>query len=212
MSGCACGCYDTQFNEKQARGDLKRYRKKGPKKTTRLLLDALRSEGVEAASVVDIGGGIGAVHHELLAAGAETAVQVDASAPYIRAAKEESARRGHIERVRFVCGDFVALAPEIASADVVTLDRVICCYPDMERLVAASASRARRLYGAVFPRETALIKIGIWLENLYLRVRSRAFRGYLHPPAAIDAALRAQGLTRRSVQRTIAWEIVVYAR
>jgi SAM-dependent methyltransferase len=212
MSACACGCYDTQFNAKQAAGDLKRYRKRGPNKTTRLLVDALRLEGVERASVLDIGGGVGAVHHELLAGGAETAVHVDASAPYIRAAKEESARRGHTGRVHFVYGDFVALAPEIASADVVTLDRVICCYPDMERLVAASASRAGRLYGAVFPRETALIKILIWLENLYLRVRGSAFRGYLHSPAAIDAVLRAHGLKRRSVQRTLAWEVAVYSR
>jgi magnesium-protoporphyrin O-methyltransferase len=177
-----------------------------------MLVEALRSEGIERASVVDIGGGVGAVHHELLGAGAATAVQVDASASYINAAKEEAARQGHAERVQFVYGDFVALAPEIPSADIVTLDRVICCYPDMERLVATSASRTRRLYGAVFPRDNALIRILIRVANLYLRLRGSAFRGYLHPPMAIDAVLRAHELERKSVRRTIAWEVAVYSK
>src|SRR5215207_1731823 len=111
MSCCECGCYDTTFDDKQAAKDLKRYRRKGPDKTTRLLLHALRAEGVEGLTVLDVGGGVGAVHHELLTAGAQTAMHVDAAAPYLEAAQEEAARRGHAERVRFLHGDFVVLAP-----------------------------------------------------------------------------------------------------
>jgi magnesium-protoporphyrin O-methyltransferase len=82
----------------------------------------------------------------------------------------------------------------------------------MEQLVATSAARARRLYGAVFPRETALVKVLIRLANLFFRVRGNAFRSHLHPPAAIDAVLRAHGLQRRTVRRTLAWEVAVYAK
>src|SRR5699024_4363436 len=139
-----------QFDDAQARSDLKRFRKRGPAPATRKLLAALRSRGLEDATLLDIGGGIGAVHHELLDAGVRSAVLADASAPYISVAKEEANRRGHSSRVTFVHGDFVALAPTIPPASIVTLDRVICCYADMEALVAASASHAERLYGAVY--------------------------------------------------------------
>jgi magnesium-protoporphyrin O-methyltransferase len=212
MNCCQHGCYESQFDDKRARKDLKRYRRNGPDKTTRLLLDALRAEGVQGMSVLDVGGGVGIVHHELLTAGAQTAVHVDAAAPYIRAAEEEAARRGHAGRVSFLHGDFVALAPEIAPADVVTLDRVICCYPDMERLVAASASRARHLYGAVFPRERWLLKAAFTVGNLLRRLRGSAFRTYLHSTRAIDRAVQRQGLRQRSVRDTFLWRVAVYAR
>ena len=212
MNCCQHGCYESQFDDKRATTDLKRYRRKGPDKTTRLLLDALRTEGVQGMSVLDVGGGVGIVHHELLTAGARTAVHVDAAAPYIRAAEQEAARRGHAERVSFLHGDFVAFASEIVPADVVTLDRVICCYPDMERLVAASASRARHLYGAVFPRESWTLKVAFALGNLFRRVRGSAFRTYLHSTRAIDSAVQRQGLRPRSDRDTFLWRVAVYAR
>jgi hypothetical protein len=117
-----------------------------------------------------------------------------------------------VERVTFVHGDFVALADRIPPADVVTLDRVICCYPDMERLVAASAGKAQRLYGAVFPRERWVMKVMLALENFARRLRGNPFRAYVHPTAAIDAAARRQGLTPRFVLDTLLWRVAVYAR
>jgi 2-polyprenyl-3-methyl-5-hydroxy-6-metoxy-1,4-benzoquinol methylase len=212
MTCCPAPRYEAVFNEKRATKDLKRYRKKGPDKTTRLLVDALKAGGVSGATVLDIGGGVGIVHHELLAAGAESAVQVDAAAPYLGVAREEAARRGHEGRVRFVHGDFVAVAPHIATADVVALDRVICCYPDMEQLVATSASRARRLYGAVFPRDRRVLKIFVAVGNLFCRVTRSDFRVYIHSTSAIHGALRREGLALRSVKDTWMWRVVVYER
>ena len=112
----------------------------------------------------------------------------------------------------FLQGDFVALAPQIPAADVVTLDRVICCYPDMEQLVAASASRARKLYGAVFPRERWLFKMVLAIGNYVRRIRGNEFRSYVHPVRAIDAALRRQGLMPRSIRDTFLWRVAVYSR
>jgi len=212
VTGCQCECYSSQFDEKHAIKDLKRYRANGPDKTTRLLLGLLEAEGVRGASVLDVGGGVGVVHHELLAAGAQTAVHVDATAANIRAAEEEATRQGHAGRVRFLQGDFVTLAPEISAADVVTLDRVICRYPDMERLVSASASRARRLYGAVFPRERWFLRLMVALGNLARRLRRNAFRAYVHPVREIDATIRRQGLSARRIHDTFVWRVVVYSR
>jgi magnesium-protoporphyrin O-methyltransferase len=200
------------FGEKTARRDLRRLRRRGPARTTRLLVDALRAEGVAGGSVLDVGGGVGAVHNELLDSGASTAVQVDIAPAYLDAARDEAARRGHADRVRFVRGDFVELAAAVDQADVVTLDRVICCYPEMERLVARSAEKSRRLYGAVFPRDTWWMRAWVALANAVMRVRRAAFRGYLHPPSAIEAVLRAQGFERRFSRRTLAWHVAVYAR
>lgn len=132
--------------------------------------------------------------------------------PHMRAAKEEAARRGHAERVTFLHGDFVALAPDIAPADVVALDRVICCYPDMEQLVSASAAKAQRLYGAVFPRERWLLKGVLALGNCARRLRRNAFRTYVHPTGAIDSTVLRQGLRPRSVSDTLLWRVAVYSR
>jgi magnesium-protoporphyrin O-methyltransferase len=209
---CCTRCYDEQFDDAQARHDLKRFRKHGPAAATRKLLSALRSLGLDDATLLDIGGGIGAVHHELLDAGAQSAVHADASAPFIAVAKEEARRRGHADRVTFVHGDFVALAPAIAAATVVTLDRVICCYADMEAMVAASASHAQRLYGAVYPRERWYIRLVLSCINAFNRIRRRAFRVYLHSPAAIDAAIARQGLIRRTCEDTFIWRAAVYER
>jgi len=212
VTGCQCECYSSQFDEKHAIKDLKRYRANGPDKTTRLLLDLLEAEGVRGASLLDVGGGVGVVHHELLAAGAQTAVHVDATAANIRAAEEEATRQGHAGRVRFLQGDFVTLATEISAADVVTLDRVICCYPDMEGLVSASAGHARRLYGAVFPRERWFLRLMVALGNLARRLRRNAFRAYVHPVREIDATIRRQGLSARRIHDTFVWRVVVYSR
>lgn len=208
-----CEGIERQFGRRTAQWELRRFRKRGPAATTRMLIDALRREGVTDASILDVGGGIGAIYHELLAsAGARDAVHVDVSPDYLRVAREEAERRGHADRVEFVRGDFVEVAPARAAADVVTLDRVICCYPDMERLVALSAAKARRLLGAVYPREAWWMRAAAAAINVISGVRRSAFRTYLHPPAAIDAVLRAHGLERRSFRRTLGWEVVVYAR
>jgi 2-polyprenyl-3-methyl-5-hydroxy-6-metoxy-1,4-benzoquinol methylase len=212
MSCCQPDSYDVVFSEKRASKDLKRYRKKGPDKTTRLLLDALKAVGVARQTLLDVGGGIGVAHHELLAAGARSAVHIDAAEAYLRLAAEEVERRGHSGRVQFLRGDFVALAADIQPADVVILDRVICCYADMALLVTTSVGRTRRLYGAVFPRETRFVKVVAAWTNLLFRIRGNPFRFYVHPPHEIDRVIRRAGLSPRSVKDTLMWRVAVYER
>ena len=214
MSCCAhCGAIDATFNRRVAEWDLRRYRRKGPHRSTRALVAAIREAGgVAGASVLHVGGGVGAVTHELLAAGAARATLVEASASYLAAAREEAERRQTAARVDLRQGDFVALAAELRPADVVTLDRVICCYPDMESLVASSARRARRLYGAVYPRDGWWMRLAVAAVNLAQRVRGSAFRVYVFPTAAIDAAVRRAGLAPRSRRRGLVWVVALYER
>lgn len=144
--------------------------------------------------------------------GADRATHIDISADFLEAAERETARRGHSDRVRFVLGDFVQLASSVDPADIVTLDRVICCYPDMESLVTRAAQRARRIVGAVYPRASWWVRAGVRLTNALMRVRRCPFRVYLHSPLAIDAAFSGQGLSRSRTSRTLIWEVVVYTR
>jgi magnesium-protoporphyrin O-methyltransferase len=216
MSCAQCEGIENQFDDGTARKKLRQFRRRGPDKTTRLLIEELRAalsdSGAEGAVLLDIGAGVGAIHHELLDGRVSRAVHVDASTAQLAAAREETERRGHGSRVEFVFGDFVALADSISAADVVTLDRVICCYDDMHGLVRRSAAKAARFYGAVYPREIGWMRIGIATINLFQRLRRSAFRVFLHDPDAIDAELRDAGLERRSRRQTLGWEVVVYAR
>ncbi len=216
MSCAQCEGIEHQFDRGEARKKLRHFRRRGPDKTTRLLIAELRAAlsatDTHDAVLLDIGAGVGAIHHELLDGRVSRAIHVDASTAQLAAAKEETERRGHSSRVEFVFGDFVALADTIPSADVVTLDRVICCFDDMHGLVQRSAAKAGRLYGAVYPRQIGWMRIAIATINLLQRLKRSTFRVFLHDPDAIDAMLRRAGLERRSLRRTLGWEVVVYGR
>jgi magnesium-protoporphyrin O-methyltransferase len=139
-------------------------------------------------------------------------VQVDASAAYLAASKQEAERRGLEETITYHHGDFVELAPTLAPADVVTLDRVICCYPDVERLVASSAAKARHLYGLVFPRERFVTHAGTSLANTWFRLRGSAFRTYLHPREQVESILHRCGFRRTSLADSFLWHVATFAR
>ena len=212
MNCCSNEAIAQQFSRESAEEELDRYRREGPLPTTQALIRALVARGVSNTEVLDIGAGIGAIHHALLKQGARRAVHVDISSDYVEVARAEAERIGHANRVQFVQGDFVAVAPEIEAADIVTLDRVICCYADMESLVTRSAERARRLYAAVYPRDRLRVRIGIVLMNVGKALCRSEFRSYFHAPQRIDQLLRAFGFERGSTQRTWFWEVVVYVR
>jgi magnesium-protoporphyrin O-methyltransferase len=177
-----------------------------------MLLGMLLEAGVREQSVLDVGGGVGALQHELLIKGARAVTNVDASPAYQEVNRQLAVDRGLIERITYRTGDFVELAPDLPTADVVSLDRVICCYPDMPALVDASAGRARRLYGFVAPRERWLTRVGLWFANLFFRLQRNPFRVFVHSLDAVDGRLRTQGLFPRRTRRTLLWEVRVYER
>lgn len=210
----ACGCDDrpTPFDDRQARRDRERYRSGGPDETTRMLLDMIVSRGAAGATVLDIGGGIGVIDHELMAAGARRAVLIDASPAALRAARAEAEAAGLGDRLRILAGDFVGQADRIDAADIVTLDRVVCCYGGVEALISASAARARRLYGLVLPRDRWYIPWLTRLENVQWWLRRSAFRAYAHANARVDALVADAGLSLRAEAFTSYWRVVLFER
>lgn len=210
MNCCRCVGIDTTFNARIAARDLRRYRDKGPRRTTRLLLDAIKTAGVAEKSLLDIGGGVGVIQHELMRAGVTQVTSVEASLAYLDAAREEAERQGCAEHITAHVGDFVEYAAVIPDADIVTLDRVVCCYPDMESLVTASAACTRMLYGLVYPRDSWWMKGATALQCLLSRMQRIPFRTYIHSADAIDAVVRRTGLMPCFSHKTLIWHIVVY--
>jgi SAM-dependent methyltransferase len=223
--GCACSV-GNEFGEKAAARDLRTYRRSGPDRTTRWLLEGLGAprassesgergsgaDNVAGLTVLDIGAGVGAVHLELLGAGAASAVDVDGSPAYVAVARAEAARLGVADRVGYAVGDFVELAPSIQPADLVALDRVVCCYPDMRDLVSLSVARARRRYGLVYPRDTWWIRVASRSFNLVTRLTRQRFRSWVHRTAEVDAIVRAAGFAPRLTRAGLFWQVVVYER
>ena len=207
-----CEITDHAFGEADARDDIRSYRRRGPAGQTREILRAIRASGLRGAALLDIGGGVGVIHHELLEDAAAQATHVDASAAYLKQAEEEASRRGHRERVKFMHADFTDVAAQLPPADIVTLDRVVCCYPDFRALLTAAAGHSRQLLAMSYPRETWYTRIAWRLIDFFQSLRRDPFRVFLHPRADMDALLRNAGMERVSLKRLFVWEIALYAR
>ena len=207
-----CEVTDRAFSESEAKAELRNYRRRGPMNQTKLILAAIRALRLKDANLLDIGGGIGAIHHELLRDVARQATHVDASSAYLRQAKQESARRENSESVEFVHADFTDIADQLPKADIVTLDRVVCCYPDFRRLLTAAAEHSQKVLALTYPRETWYMRFALQIANFFQRLRRDPFRVFLHPIAEMDKLLERQGFRRVSLRRLFVWEMALYQK
>lgn len=212
MNCCQCQGMEEQFNQKLAERELQKYRKKGPGKPTRILLEAIQTSGVEGLTLLDIGGGFGAIQSELFKSGLSQATEVEGSSAYLEAAKKEAERQGYLDEVNFIQGDFVEMVKEIPSADIVTLDKVICCYPDLQTLVGLSSQKAGKIYGVIYPVDTWWMKFGVRIPNFFFKIKHNPFRLYIHPTQAIEALIRKSGLKRKFYCKLFMWHVAVYQR
>jgi magnesium-protoporphyrin O-methyltransferase len=208
---CQCDGIEAFFSRKMAEKELRHYQAKGATGVTRTLIADV-TDGLQPASVLDIGGGVGVIQHELLKAGVGQVTSVEGSTGYASVAKEEAERLGHAERLGQIVGNFVDAAPNVEPADVVTLDKVICCFDDMEALVALSTERARLRLGLVYPRDNVILKLGFRILNLYPKFKGNPFRAFVHSSKRVDEIVRSKGLTLHSYRTTLIWQVAVYAR
>jgi len=213
MAGCCStrGC-DEFFSDDVARRDARRYRRRGLDANAQRLVDFVRREGVADRTVLEVGGGVGAIQLELLRAGAAATVNAELSAAYEPYAAELASEAGLGGRSERRVLDFATQGDEIEAADVVVLHKVVCCYPDYETLVGAAASHAKHELALTFPRDIVWMRFGFGALNLFQRVRRRSFRAYLPPPAAVLAVARAHGLEPASHQRGLVWEFAGLTR
>src|SRR5690348_4742116 len=214
MSSCCSaffGANQRQFSDAIARRDLRRYRTRGPDQTTRLLRNAILEAG-NGKTVLDVGAGVGALGFELLAAGAERVTAVEAAPAYVAAAREEARRRNVADRIDLVHGDFVSVAETVLPADVVTMDRVVCCYPAYRPLLEVAARRSRRLLAFSYPRDRWYVRLAVWVQNLGRAVLRNPFRGFVHSGRGMEALLEQCGFVRMRRYETLKWSSDLYGR
>lgn len=201
-----CGsqaAYAKTFGKRTARRDARRYRRRGPDATAASIVRSLGD--VQDHTILEVGGGVGALQLELLKNGAARATNVELSPAYedeARKLAEEHDLAGRIERV---VADFAD--DGVAPADVVVLNRVVCCYPDPERLLGRAANHARHELVFTFPRERWWIRSGFALVNAWLRLRRTEFRVFLHPTARLLAIPREQGWEQAVERQGTFWRL-----
>ena len=201
--------YEELFSKKQAERDARSYRRKGLGVPAQWIVDVVRGHGLEGAAVLEPGGGIGAIQIELLKAGAARSTVVELSPAYEEVAAELAREAGVAERVERHVGDFAADGTE--PADVVVLHRVVCCYPDYERLLTAAAAKARRTLVYTYPPRNIVSRAAMTLLNLWPWLKGSEFRAFVHPPRAMEEIARRHGFEpyarrRRGIWRGIALE------
>lgn len=209
---CSPKGYRWIFSEKNARAEAKRYRRKGLDPTSGRIVKFLQQQGVEGRTVLEVGGGVGAIQIELLKAGASRAVSVELTSTYEKEATALLREAGLETQVERQVMDFAETAGALDGADIVILNRVICCYPDMPKLAGAAAAHTREVLVLSYPKETWWTRFGLWLGNLLLRITRREFQVFLHPPKKIIATAERHGLRAVLNRPGLFWTVAALRR
>jgi len=212
MSRCCATGYERFFGPRLARRDARRYRRRGLDDTALRLVDELASRGVGGASALEVGGGVGAIELELLGKGIEQATIIELSHGYDEEADALAREARMEERIERRHGDFVEQEALVDPADIVVMHKVVCCYPDAEKLVGAGARHSRRLLALSFPRDTWWLRLAVRVGNVWFRLIG-GIETFLHEPARVVAIAERAGLTTVLHERSgRVWRVAVFER
>jgi magnesium-protoporphyrin O-methyltransferase len=171
------------------------------------MVEFLELRGIEGATVLEIGGGVGEIQIELLKRGAARSVNLELSPAYDEEATRLLREAALEDRAERRLHDLAVEPDGVEPADIVVLHRVVCCYPDYERLLGAAAGRARRLLVFSYPPRNVVSRLFIAAENLALRLLRKQYRSYAHPPPAMLGVLGERGLRRTFAHHTHVWQV-----
>jgi SAM-dependent methyltransferase len=209
--GC---CFDEWAAQNAARA---RKRGVGAPITGRMLR-ALRQQGLDGKTVLDLGCGTGDLALATLASGAERISGIDLAAGAIEQARALAEERGLSACAAFSAGDG-AVVP-LARHDIVALNRVLCCYPSVDELLRNSLGAAASIYAYTAPVDTGPVglfnRISVAISNRWFRLRAKKFRGFqafVHDLDAVDRTIASAGFrpVHRSRER-IVWRLAVFSR
>lgn len=172
----------------------------------------LKRLGVEGATVLEIGGGVGELQIELVKAGAAGAVNLELSPAYEDEAAKLLRDAGLAARVERRLHDIAAEPRAVPPADFVVLNRVVCCYPDPERLLGAAVEHARRALVFSYPPRNAVSRSIVGLENLFFRLKRLQFRTFAHPPQILLGLPERLGLHRTYEHQGLIWQIAGFEK
>jgi magnesium-protoporphyrin O-methyltransferase len=195
-----------------ARHVASRYRKRGPDRTARHMIELATRHDVRGSTVLEIGGGVGEIGIELLKLGAVRVVNLELSPAYDEDAHALLSEAGLTDRVERLLVDIAVDPDAVAAADIVVMHRVVCCYPDYVRLLGAAADHARRGLVFSFPRHNPASRALASMQNLVFRLRRNEFRLFAHPPLRMLEVLAEHGLRPTVAEGGLVWQITALER
>jgi SAM-dependent methyltransferase len=201
-----------RFFSKHANRYVRQFKKRGLDKTQRRIAGFLRREGIESKTILEIGCGVGGLHQALVKHGAATATGIDISEGMVAKAKELATSAGLADRVRYYVGDMVNRNGEIPDADIVILDKVLCCYERPADLIQKSAGKCNELYAVSFPRSGFLGWIAVAPVSWLGRMLRWSFYPRYHDVLMLERLFAEQGLQHIVTTTTIVWQVEVFRK
>lgn len=195
-----------------ARNYRKRFARQGFEASQKQLLDGIKKADFSESSILEIGSGVGYLHQTLLEQGAASATGIDLAQEMIVQARLAAQERSLSERTTYQQGDFIELSASITPADIVILDKVVCCYPDADLLVHASVAKAKRIYALTLPRNRWYVRFGIAMGVAAMWLIRSGFRPYFHSPPLVAQWIEQQGFRKSYENQTLVWLTQVYVR
>lgn len=206
-----CGA-DRIFDLKSARKELKKYKKKGIGGATKKLLNGLAPFNLKGSTLLDIGGGIGAIQWNFLNRGASHTTDIDASSGYLEVAKSYAEEKQFSDKTAFMHGDFIDLSDQLDVHSFVTLDKVVCCYPDYKLLLSNALSKTEDVLALTFPMDNWISRLLATLGALFTKLIRNPFRPYIHPSKGIHDFILAHNFSLSFSEISFPWHVRVYKR
>ena len=200
------------FDEKMAKKQYERYLKKGPPKVTARIIEQLSKYDIKGKSLIDVGGGIGALQWWFLEAKGAQTISIDASSGYLKQAEEHAGINGWESKTRFIFGDYAEAHKQLEAVDFVTLDKMICCYPDYKEIIEISCAKARSHITLSYPIDGPISKLFAWFEGLFTKLKGQNFRPFIHPVSEIRKTFEQQGYARTAHNLVFPWHVETYKK
>ena len=213
MSDCcrAAPCEEV-FGSRTAEGDLHEYLSHGLGTIETRMLDAIPPLVVAGARrVLEIGGGVGALQAELVLKGASSGEVIELVGAYEPYARRLATKLGIGDRTSFRVADVIENPQQVQDADIVVMNRVVCCSPDGLRLTAVAAGLTRQVLAISYPRSLAILRLMQRLQEPFARLFRRRYRFYIHDARAIRTAATAAGMSLQAAGHGAFWEYAVFA-
>ncbi len=204
-----CGA-DKFFDLKSAQKEMKKFKRKGTRKATKKLLDLLFDKNIENKSLLDIGGGVGAIQWNFLEKGGKSTLDVDASHGYLKVAREYAKENDQEDKAKFLFGDFVDVSDEVEHHDFVTMDKVLCCYPDYKILLDNALKKCNNTIVISYPLGGLITKLVNYLPNFYMYLIRNTYRSYVHSPREIEQFIIDRGFKVVKKNISFPWHVQSY--
>jgi magnesium-protoporphyrin O-methyltransferase len=216
MNCSCCSAPNTQgtnkFFTKNASRYIKQFRKKGLAKEQQRLVEGILQTSIEDKTVLEIGCGVGGLHLTMLKHGAKSATGIDISEGMLEGAKQLSKELGMDAQTNYILGDFVQANGDIHPADITVLDKVVCCYENLDALLSKSLGHTKHIFALSYPRQTFIVRLSFQILILLGTVLKWSFRPYWHDWNKMRSTIELNGFRERYRNKTMMWSVYVFER